>query len=255
MNKNVVLFLAVAVAVTALVSSSYGAYAALVRQTVAVDAGVTVTLVGAKVSPIAPVRALSGLPFEVLIQADGVPDLGGAEVTLSFDPSLLTFLDARLSNDLSGCFDVSNAVAGSLSLVLGCVPGVSGAPLNLWIIDFQAAAIVTTTVTDLTVTTILLSDSQLGDPQVIPSEGGADSVEIIVGVCGDLNGDDKVNVFDAIIELQIIVGLIEATPAQMKLGDVVRDGVINVFDVILTLQKIVGLTEIDDCGPPDAASS
>ena len=69
-------------------------------------------------------------------------------------------------------------------------------------------------------------------------------------MCGDLNFDDDVNVLDAIIALQITVGLIEATPFQMILGDVVRDGVIDIFDVIFTMQHIVGLTVIDSCGPP-----
>ena len=68
------------------------------------------------------------------------------------------------------------------------------------------------------------------------------------GVCGDLNGDADVNIFDAIITMQIIVGL-EPTATQLKLGDVVRSGTINVFDAILVLQHIVGLTVITECGP------
>ena len=68
--------------------------------------------------------------------------------------------------------------------------------------------------------------------------------------CGDLNGDGDVNVFDAMIDLQIIVGLIEPTGTQLRLGDVVRDGTINVFDAILLLQRIVGVTQITECGPP-----
>jgi uncharacterized repeat protein (TIGR01451 family) len=73
--------------------------------------------------------------------------------------------------------------------------------------------------------------------------------EIAVAACGDLNGDGVVNVFDAIIGLQIIVGLVEPTAAQLKLSDVVRDGNVDVFDAILTLQHIVGLTQISGCGP------
>ena len=69
------------------------------------------------------------------------------------------------------------------------------------------------------------------------------------GICGDLNGDAAVDVFDAIVTLQVIVGLIEPTPAQAELGDVVRDGGTNVFDAILLLQHIVGLTQITSCGP------
>ena len=72
---------------------------------------------------------------------------------------------------------------------------------------------------------------------------------MIAGVCGDLNDDGVINVFDAITLLQIIVGLIEPTETQLKLRDVVRD-TITVFDAILLLQHIVGLTEITECGPP-----
>ncbi len=70
------------------------------------------------------------------------------------------------------------------------------------------------------------------------------------GTCGDLNGDEVINVLDAIIDLQIIVGLLTPTEDQLKAGDVVGDGIIDVFDAILLLQHIVGLTEITECGPP-----
>ena len=71
-----------------------------------------------------------------------------------------------------------------------------------------------------------------------------------VGLCGDQDGDGDVDVFDAIIDLQIIVGLLTPTPTQMFLSDVVRNGAIDVFDVILTLQHIVGSIQIAECGPP-----
>ena len=75
------------------------------------------------------------------------------------------------------------------------------------------------------------------------------SVTVQLRVCGDMNGDASVNVFDAILDLQIIVGLVQPSSAQLILGDVVRDGQINVFDAILALQHIVGLTVITSCGP------
>ena len=74
------------------------------------------------------------------------------------------------------------------------------------------------------------------------------------GVCGDLNDDRNVNVFDAIIGLQMIVGNIEPSEEQLSLGDVTRDGAINVFDVVLTLQHIVGKAQIVGCGPPTEVS-
>ena len=64
-----------------------------------------------------------------------------------------------------------------------------------------------------------------------------------------MNGDDAVNVFDAITVLQIIVGLAEASTVQSGLADLNRDGDINVFDAITLLQVIVGLTDVHACGP------
>ncbi len=103
-------------------------------------------------------------------------------------------------------------------------------------------------------------DGTTGQPDAGRLEGGDFAVEggfipgvaappAFAGTCGDLNDDGVINVLDAIIDLQIIVGLIEPTEAQLKLGDVVRNSTINVFDVILLLQHIVGLTEITGCGP------
>ena len=66
---------------------------------------------------------------------------------------------------------------------------------------------------------------------------------------GDQNLDGSVNVFDAFIDLEIIVGLVEPTDAQMILGDIVRDGTVDASDAILLLQQIVGRTGIVDCGP------
>ena len=78
--------------------------------------------------------------------------------------------------------------------------------------------------------------------------GGEIRGQIVPLICGDLNNDGDVNVFDAIIGLQIIVGLIEPAPDQLVLSDLNGDGTTNVFDAILLLQDIVGLTEITECG-------
>ena len=48
MKRKAIRFLAIFSAVAVVALSSYGVYAALVRQTVTVDAGVTVTVIGAK---------------------------------------------------------------------------------------------------------------------------------------------------------------------------------------------------------------
>ena len=90
----------------------------------------------------------------------------------------------------------------------------------------------------------------------VTDDGGGtdtDTADVdIVGVCGDLNDDGNVDVFDAIIILHAIVGNIEPTPAQLVLGDVDRDGSITVFDAILVLKHIVKEIEITECGLPAA---
>ena len=72
---------------------------------------------------------------------------------------------------------------------------------------------------------------------------------VTASLCGDLTSDGTVNVFDAIILLQIAVGLVESTPTQLVLGDLNRDGVLNVFDAITLLQMSVGLVTVTECGP------
>lgn len=77
--------------------------------------------------------------------------------------------------------------------------------------------------------------------------------DLSVGLCGDPSTDGAVNVFDAILMLQIVVGLIEPTRLQRIVADLNQDGTINVFDAIMLLQHIVGLvTTLGGCGPPAA---
>lgn len=101
-----------------------------------------------------------------------------------------------------------------------------------------------------TVDNVVTAEMHSIDVPITEGEIHTEVVDVLPVLCGDQNLDGAVNVFDAIIDLQIIVGLTEPSDGQMILGDVVRDGMINVFDVILLLQHIVGLTEIRECGPP-----
>ena len=74
--------------------------------------------------------------------------------------------------------------------------------------------------------------------------------DLSVGMCGDPSTDGAVNVFDAIVTLQIVVGLIEPTRLQRIVADLNQDGAINVFDAIVLLQHIVGLVPtLGACGP------
>ncbi len=72
-------------------------------------------------------------------------------------------------------------------------------------------------------------------------------VEHTGGICGDLDGDGRVTILDAIMTLQIVVGWSDPTQLQILLGDF--DGVdgINVIDVVIFLQYLVGQIDVLDC--------
>ena len=54
---------------------------------------------------------------------------------------------------------------------------------------------------------------------------------------GDLDGDNKITVFDAMSALQIASGEVIATPFQIKAGDLDGDGIITSFEALRILQK------------------
>jgi hypothetical protein len=60
-------------------------------------------------------------------------------------------------------------------------------------------------------------------------------------VKGDLSGDGKLGVNDAVLALQIAVGVKTATADQLKAGDLNGDGKIGINEVTLILQAAVGL--------------
>ena len=61
------------------------------------------------------------------------------------------------------------------------------------------------------------------------------------GICGDLDGDGRVTLLDAIVTLRIAVGSSNPTQFQLLLGDFDGNGGIDVIDVVMILQHLVGL--------------
>ncbi len=84
-----------------------------------------------------------------------------------------------------------------------------------------------------------------GDP--IPVRVGR-FIQQRIQACGDLNDDGIVDANDIMESLRIVVGKVEATEAQIIIGDVVPDGVINILDSILLFKSIVGLHTFTGCG-------
>ncbi|MCL1873970.1 MAG: cadherin-like beta sandwich domain-containing protein [Clostridiales bacterium] len=63
---------------------------------------------------------------------------------------------------------------------------------------------------------------------------------LVIGILGDVDGDGFVTPEDAMLILQMIVGLKEWTPRALLLGDVNGDGVVDTTDAALILRMVVG---------------
>ena len=63
---------------------------------------------------------------------------------------------------------------------------------------------------------------------------------LIIGIPGDINGDGKITPEDAMLLLQMYVGLIPWTPRALFFGDLNQDGVIDPVDAALILRMVVG---------------
>ncbi|MCL1874176.1 MAG: M28 family peptidase [Clostridiales bacterium] len=63
---------------------------------------------------------------------------------------------------------------------------------------------------------------------------------LVIGILGDVDGDGKITPEDAIVLLQMYVGIVEWTPRALLLGDVNKDGVVDPVDAALILRMVVG---------------
>ena len=64
--------------------------------------------------------------------------------------------------------------------------------------------------------------------------------KLIIGRMGDIDGDLKITVDDAILLLQMYVGLIPWTERALIFGDINGDGAIDTTDAALILRMVVG---------------
>ncbi|MDR2712975.1 MAG: dockerin type I domain-containing protein [Clostridiales bacterium] len=61
-----------------------------------------------------------------------------------------------------------------------------------------------------------------------------------IGLLGDVDGNGKITPEDAMVLLQMYVGLIPWTPRALIMGDVNKDGVVDTTDAALILRMVVG---------------
>ena len=63
---------------------------------------------------------------------------------------------------------------------------------------------------------------------------------LVIGILGDVDGNGFVTPEDAMLILQMIVGLVDWTPRALLLGDINGDGIVDTTDAALILRMVVG---------------
>lgn len=74
----------------------------------------------------------------------------------------------------------------------------------------------------------------------IDLEATVDPGALVIGILGDVNGDGFVSPEDAMLILQMLVGLVDWTPRALLLGDINGDGIVDTSDAALILRMVVG---------------
>ncbi|MCL1872549.1 MAG: dockerin type I domain-containing protein [Clostridiales bacterium] len=170
-------------------------------------------------------------------------DLGFSTLDLSvpYDHNIYTPIAVKPAGDLNSPFFVANPnyQTDLMKIAFAAQENVSGDGL-LFTVTYQIAATIPLTGScplDVKVVKIqfgTFSDAMLDlEATVIPGT-------LVLGILGDINGDGAITPEDAMVLLQMYVGLIPWTPRALLLGDVNGDGVIDTTDAALILRMVVG---------------
>ena len=98
-------------------------------------------------------------------------------------------------------------------------PGFGDYPLNLEVVKMQAES---------------------GAEKMVDLDIAVEAGVLVLGILGDVNGDGFVTPEDAMLILQMLVGLIDWTPRALLLGDINGDGLVDTTDAALILRMVVG---------------
>jgi len=201
------------------------------------------------VSPVVLGAVRYGEEFQVEVRGDRVLGLAGAQFAVTFDPAVLEYVDATVDTEFSTCQVLPPThTSGRVALAFVCAQGRSGTDMPLWTLTFRHIGESLTTTTQLAVADVDLASGAIPS-MTIPGRGSDITITIYVGTCGDPSGDGQITIVDAVIMLQIVVGLYQPTSIQAVLANLDGTGGVEVTDVITALQYIVGVIPTPEtCG-------
>ena len=171
------------------------------------------------------------------------PGLGAFTIDVSYDPAVLAPVACTANPE--GTVDTAfcNPALGPDTIRVGgfCIScGVTG-QIALADITFHAVG-ASGSQTPLTIPPPEVADCLTNAIEVTPVPGN-----ITIGICGDVNGDGRASMVDAMLIAQCVVGLIECSTLDQWAGDVNCDGKLGMVDAMHVAQTVVGLVPGLNC--------
>jgi PKD repeat protein len=202
-------------------------------------------LIGASV----PEYVVPGSSFDALVYANAALDAQHIEGTLIFDPAAADLIAAEVESGIDGCADTIEEIApGEISFEVTCDAPLTEGVSALWKVAFRARHDAAGEIGDFTVANPTASDGEGGE--LYTRSASSQAAFVVPGVCGDLTGGDRVDLFDVLTSLHAVVDLLEPSDSQRVLGDLDRSGSLDLADTMTVLARIVGaIPELTDCGP------
>lgn len=162
------------------------------------------------------------------------------DIKLHYDPAAIEFVSAKSIKQGVGLLETANDQAGNLQMILASAgPGneVTG-QAELVELTFKAKHVSQTAASE-----IKLTSARLADSNGIEYEAALSSVniQVIAGISGDLNHDNKVTIGDLAI-MAAHYGKNTNSPdwEQVKQSDLNGDGKIDIEDLAALARKIIG---------------
>ncbi len=194
----------------------------------AADGGFTATC-AVTVSIKSNLTVFAGEDVRVPVTAESLNKVNMLAGTFTYDSTLLTYKSHTGSDSFP-----SMQVEGN-SMGFFAPAGVSGTDVVLGYITFTAKADLTADASTLVQFRSLLSmDDDFGMPSITIPAVGVDIYTI--PMMGDVTGDGRINVADAVLLMQYLAGNSTLNAKQLRAADVVKDGAVNVIDATAIMQ-------------------
>ncbi|MCL1873739.1 MAG: carboxypeptidase regulatory-like domain-containing protein [Clostridiales bacterium] len=166
------------------------------------------------------------------------------DLELPYDSSIykpiLVTPDASLGHGTSGFF-VTNLAFGGKEVLKVTYAGSANVVGDDLVFTVKYEVVAKPAVFDVTLGgTVVKAELGRNDYDFIAIDLQIEEGMLIFGLLGDINGDFEITPEDAILLLQMYVGLIPWTERALLFGDVNGDGVIDSTDAALILRMVVG---------------